>query len=63
MYLQESGGPIGARLTGGVARIIMDRWARDIRASLSRNKIEIYLLSKYVDTVNIAISLISKGWK
>ena len=61
LYLQLAGGAIGVRLTGEVARIIMDRWAKDVRASLSRSKLEVYHLSKYVDEVDVATSLIPKG--
>ena len=48
---------------GEMACIIMDRWAKDVRANLSRNSKEIYLLSKYLDDVDIATSKFPKGWK
>ena len=48
---------------GEVARIIMDRWAQDSKATLSRTKVEVYMLAKYVDDVNVAIGIIQKGWR
>ena len=52
MFRQVSGGPIGLRATGVVARIVMDRWERNLTTSLRLAKLEVYLLGKYVDYVN-----------
>ena len=65
LYKQLEGGAIGVRLTGEVAKIIMDRWAMDMEASLKDSKVEVFLLCKYVDDVNLATSIIPLGyaWK
>ena len=52
-YRQGKGGAIGLRLTGTVARIIMDRWAIRMTSDLESNLLNIYLLTKYVDDINI----------
>ena len=62
MYRQVKEGAIGARLTGVVARVVIDNWERLIRESLERNLVEIYLLGKYVDDVNLATSVIPKEY-
>ena len=61
LYRQSKGGGIGARITGVVARVVMDLWMDLIQQNLKENGIKIYLLTKYVDGINVATSLISKG--
>ena len=65
LYKQLEGGAIGVRLIGEVAKVIMDRWAADMNACLRASKIEVFLLCKYVDDINLATSLIPAGyvWK
>ena len=65
LYKQTEGGAIGVRLTGEVAKIIMDCWAQDMEACLRASKIEIYILCKYVDDINLATHIIPLGfsWK
>ena len=62
LYRQIVGGGIGARVTGVVARILMDVWADLLNSILENNDVIIYLLAKYVDDVNIATSPIPKGF-
>ena len=50
---QASGGSIGLRGTGSVARTTMDRWISEYRRILTGAKVDIYLLKKYVDDVCI----------
>ena len=50
---QEDGGSIGLKATGSVSRCTMDRWAEDYRLLLSKAKVEVLLLKKYVDYVLI----------
>ena len=40
LYQQLVGGAIGSRLTGVVARVVMDRWDRLLRASLNQNQVK-----------------------
>ena len=61
LYRQLKGGGIGARITGVIARIIMDVWADKVSKILEENSVSIYLLAKYGDDINIATSLIPKG--
>ena len=56
------GGGIGARITGVVARVLMDVWADLLSANLKDNGVILYLLTKYVDDVNLASSIIKKGF-
>ena len=58
LYRHVKGGGIGARITGVIARIIMDVWANKISSILEDNSILIYLLVKYVEDINITTSLI-----
>ena len=51
MYLQTDGGPIGARVTMCVARIVMHDWGEKYRMILTRASLRIALLSSYVDDV------------
>ena len=50
-FRQSSGGPIGARVTMAAARLVMQDWGENYRSSLERSKMEIGLLSGYVDDV------------
>ena len=40
----------------------MDVWADLLNSNLEKNDVTIYLLAKYVDDVNIATSIIQKGY-
>ena len=50
-YQQSSGGPIGARVTMAAARIVMQQWGENYRIMLEVAKVEITLLTGYVDDV------------
>ena len=54
LYRQLRDGGIGARITGVIARIIMDVWADKVSKILEDNRVVMYLLAKYVDDLNIA---------
>ena len=53
------------RFTGEVVRVIIDRWAEEMEASLLRSKVEVFLLDKYIAYVGIATQIILPGleWK
>ena len=61
LFRQGKGGPIGLRLTGVVARLVMDSWARLFLSTLDLNNIKVHLFKKYVDDVNLAMSLTRPG--
>ena len=65
LYRQLIGGGIGARLTGMVARVIMDVWMDKMSRILKENDVKVFLMVKYVDNINLATSLIPRGygWK
>ena len=49
VYMQTDGGPIGARVTMCVARIVMHDWGEKYRMILTKASLKIALLSSYVD--------------
>ena len=60
-FVQTDGGSIGLRMTGSVARIVMDRWASKMQAKLENNKVKTYLFAKYVDDLNIYVEAVNLG--
>ena len=59
---KTEGGAIGARRSGVVARINMDRWKDKMLVAIERMKLEVYLFTKYVDDIDMAISIVPEGW-
>ena len=59
--IQAEGGAIGLRLTGIVARIVMDYWATKFREMARENNITLYLMKKYVDDVNVLMEALGCG--
>ena len=49
LYQQLRGGPIGARLTMAVARIVIELWRRLVRERLDKAGLEVYIEGGYVD--------------
>ena len=49
-------------MTGVIARVLMDVWADLIAENLQDNGVILYLLTKYVDDINMASSIIKKGY-
>lgn len=49
IFLQSSGGPIGARVTMAAARIVMQSWSRRYKSILLRSGLRLTLLAGYVD--------------
>ena len=60
-YRQKRGGAIRSRLTGEVCKILMDVWIAIFEKVLKDSGVEIYLLLKYVDDVNLMVALIKEG--
>ena len=58
-YKQLEGCPIGLKLTGIIARIIMDSWARKFISTLDNAGIELHLFIKYVDDVNLVVQRVT----
>ena len=61
IFKQIEGCPIGLKLMGLRARIIMDSWARKFMARLDRAGMELHLLVKYVDDINLVFQKIKLG--
>ena len=49
LFLQDGGGPIGARLTMALARIVMQEWKENYTKILENSDIEEFLSGIYVD--------------
>ena len=63
MRVQAEGGPIGLRLTGVVARIVMDYWARKFKELVKANNLTIYMFRKYVDDINLVMEALGIGYR
>ena len=60
-YKQKAGGAIGLRLMGVVARILMDRWSDLLLNALEENGIQVRMIKKYVDDVNVVADALPRG--
>ena len=58
LYKQRDGGAIGLRLTGVVAQLVMDRWIQVLKKKLREADVRLHMIRKYVDDVNLVISII-----
>ena len=63
LFQQAEGGPIGMRLTGACARIVMGVWSRTVNEILKKENIENHLAAGYVDDVRYVTSTIGEGWR
>ena len=61
LFQQQKGGPLGLRLTGVVACLVMDTWSTMFLRTLANSKLVVYLFRKYVDDINLALDLIAPG--
>ena len=61
IYLQQEGGSIGLRLTGSVARVVTDKWCRLLRNKMEINNMEVKLMVKYMDDLNLFLGALEKG--
>ena len=56
IFRQKSGGGIGLRLTGVMAKISMDRWLKEFRIMLvDENIFKVFLIAKYVNDINVVL--------
>ena len=60
-FRQLKGAPIGLRLTSIIARIVMDQWLLKFLAILDQAGVEVYMAAKYVDDVNVVMSMLGLG--
>ena len=61
LYLQKSGGPIGARVTMAVAQIAMNNYGRKYRVILENGGLRNFLSSVYVDDSRQKTQNLPKG--
>ena len=62
-YHQKDGGPIGTRLAGSVARVVMGVWGERMLKIMKKNDIKVHLAAVYVDDVRFLTSVIKKGMR
>ena len=55
---------MGLKLTGIVAIMVMDKWARKFQEKLKENGVTLDLMKKYVDNINVILRAIAtnKHW-
>jgi hypothetical protein len=63
LYLQRSGGPIGARVTMAVARLVMNNMGRKYRLILEAGGLRSFLSSVYVDDSRQKTNNLAKGMR
>ena len=63
IYKQKHGRAIGLRVTGSVARIVMDFWATAFLKLLDPTLVTIFLFTKYVDDMNMILRSIPHGYR
>ena len=61
LYQQQSGGPIGARVTMCAARMVMQHWARGYSSILLHAGLKLPLLSGYVDDGRQGSTVLRRG--
>ena len=60
-FLQSTGGPIGARLTMCIARLVMQEWWEKFARILKKSNLEVLMRAIYVDDGRIIVQIIKQG--
>ena len=60
-YHQKSGGPIGLRATGAIARIVMGEWDIKFMEILVKNGIKVDIAARYVDDIRTLLRALKMG--
>ena len=63
IYHQKDGGPIGMRLAGAAAKIVMGEWSERLLNIMENNKVDVHLAAGFVDDVRFLTTIIEKGWR
>ena len=63
IYHQKDGGPIGTRLAGAAARLVMAEWGDRLRDILMKEGVPVFLAACYVDDVRMITGVIPEGWR
>ena len=62
-YHQQAGGPIGLRVTGAVARIVMGEWDAKLVKTLADSGMTYEEAARYVDDVRMVLRAVKLGWR
>ena len=62
-YQQTKGGPIGLRLSGAVAGLVMIVWDDEVCRLVKENKMVMELWKRYVDDGDTFLEVFEKGWR
>ena len=62
-FRQSSGGPIGARLTMCIARLVMQDWWEKFEQILKDSSLEQFLNAIYVDDGRLIVQLLKRGYR
>ena len=60
-FLQSTGGPIGARLTMCIARLVMQEWWEKLARILKKSNLEVLMRAIYVDDGRMIVQIIKQG--
>ena len=61
VHKQIDGGPIGLRVTGSIAKIVMIWFDKKLLVSLKVLKIQVLMYKRYVDDANLVLRALTKG--
>ena len=63
VLIQKEGGPIGARVTMALARLVMQEWSEGYKKILENAGLEIEILTGYVDDVRQVSTCLKMGMR
>ena len=63
LYQQQAGAPIGLKLSGILARLVMLKFDKLYIEKLRNLKIDIVLYQRYIDDLNMALSCLAPGMR
>ena len=62
-YQQQSGGPLGTRITMAVSRLVMNNWGKQYRSTLTQCGLMIFQFDLYVDDIRQTMNALLKGMR
>ena len=63
LYLQQTGGPIGLKLSGVLARLVMLKFDKLYLERLKKLRVDAVLYQRYIDDLNMALSCLPPGMR
>ena len=61
LFMQQTGGPIGLKLTGVLARLVMLRFDKMYLEKLEKFEIKLALYKRYIDDINMSLPCLPSG--